>query len=109
MTARLAVLLFFLAALCAWSLYPPWRVELLEPVPDESKPTGFTAERIELHSIFWSPPQLSNAGPGRLTEDLESDPVSFRQSHIHWKLLFLGDGLILIGLALSLKATRRVP
>lgn len=54
---------------------------MVEPIPDESKPGGLTTERVELH-------QLSNDGPGRVTEDLQSDPESFRQ----------GNVLILIGL-----------
>lgn len=101
---RVAILLLFLTGLCVWNLYPPWLVELGEPVPSETDPTGFTFRRVEHHPIFWSPEPLPDAATSKLVLAAEDGTMSmdFRQSHIHWRSLLIGNFMLIAGLVLSL-------
>jgi hypothetical protein len=103
---RIAILLFFLTLFCVWNLYPPWLVELSEPIPSEADPTGFTFRTVEHHPIFWNPDPLPDAATSKLVLPTEDDPsrmsMDYRQSHIHWRYLLKGNVLLLGAMILAL-------
>lgn len=94
---RLAILLLFMTGICLWNLCPPWIVELDEPEPCPSDPTGFTDHKVEHHPIFWEPKPVANAATSKLAMPAGDGTmtIEYRETRLDWRSLLLGNALLI--------------